>query len=377
MPWDNIDLRFPNCDMEAAVCKTVDALRAGKIVVLPTETVYGLAARAYDGQAVQRLIQLKGRSENHPFALAFGSVESISDFGVEMSDLAFRLARRSLPGPVSLILNVPSEESELQQLPKSVQSVVSQQTTKQSTVCCRIPNHLLTLTVLGELNEPIVLTSANRSGEGESANVEQIAAELGGGIDLIVDDGPIVSPKPSTIIRVFNDQYSILREGAISRETVKRLTAQMILFVCTGNTCRSPMAERICEKLLADRLGCSIENLEDHGFVVLSAGLMRTSDQPASSHAVEVLGQDGINLNDHRSQQLKETHVRFADHIFAMTRGHRETILSSWPFADTRLYVLRTDGRDISDPIGNSMKTYQDCAEQIKTEIAKRLNEIL
>ena len=85
----------------------------------------------------------------------------------------------------------------------------------------------------------------------------------------------------------------------------------------------------------------------------------------------------GIDLSDHRSQQLNETHVRFADHIFAMTRGHREAILSYWPGVDTRLNVLRTDGGDISDPIGGSEGAYESCADQLELEIGKRLDDIL
>jgi len=221
------------------------------------------------------------------------------------------------------------------------------------------------------------LTSANKTGQGENANVDQIAAELGGGIDLLLDDGVLASPKPSTIVKIVGSDYTVLREGAIKAETVKRLAALMILFVCTGNTCRSPMAEYLCEKMLAEHLHCPVGALDQHGIVVLSAGLAAVEGQPASENAVEALKGYDIDLSPHRSLRLNEMHVRFADFIFTMTRNHREKILSTWHNVDSRLNVLRMDSNDITDPMGNSPTAYRACAEQIRTAIARRLEEIV
>jgi len=374
MPFEQINLRLSDCNWNAAVSKTVDVLLSGGVVVVPTETVYGLAVRLNDSQAVRKLFELKGRNNHHPFALAFSSADAIEDVCSKMSPLALRLARRCLPGPVSLVLDVPPD-SLFWKLPPEIRQAVSQ----QSTICCRVPDHPLLLPVLGELNEPIVLTSANKSGQGESTRVEQIIADLGNGIDLLIDDGPLTSPKPSTIVKIIgndtvnndtvNNGYAILREGALKANTIKRLTALMILFICTENTCRSPMAEYLCEKMLAERLQCPVEALEQHGIVVLSAGLTATEGEPATANAVEVLKEYGIRAGDHRSLLLNETHVRFADFIFTMTRQHREKILSKWHNVDSRLCVLRTDGGDILDPLGSSLSIYRTCVEQIRTEI--------
>lgn len=373
MTFERINLRLSNCDWNTVASKTVDVLREGGLVVVPTETVYGLAARLADPHAVKKLIQLKGRSENHPFPLAFPNVDAISDVCSEMSPLALRLARRCMPGPVSLVLDVPPNEGVGGNLPPDIQKAVSQ----QSTICCRIPDHSLLLTVLAELNEPIVLTSANKTGCGEIANVDTIIADLGGGIDLLLDEGSLLSPKPSTIVRVIGNDYTVLREGAIKTETIRRLAAVMILFVCTANICRSPMAEYLCEMMLAKRLNCPVDALEQHGIVVLSAGTMTVESQPANAHACEVMKEYGIDMHNHRSLQLNETHVRFADFIFTMMRAHREKILSTWHNVDSRLNVLREDGGDIADPMGSSLDVFRACAEQIRLETDRRLDDIL
>lgn len=373
MPSERINLRDESCNIEDALRRGVDLLQDGRAVVLPTETVYGLAATASHPAGVARLLDIKGRDPDKPLSLALTGLEMLYEFLPEPEPLALRLARRCWPGPVTLVLPVEETADGVVSLPGTVREVVL----RDGQIGFRVPHHPITQTILGELNEPVVLTSANRSGEPEPEDAEAVLRSLDGVVDLVLDDGPAAVRAPSTVVRVRGDSCTILREGAVKRETLKRLTAKIVLFVCTGNTCRSPMAEVICEKLLADRLGCRPDELEDHGLVVMSAGVAAGANQAASSHAETTVQEMGLSLRDHVSQQLNANHVRFADHIFALGRGHREAILSYWPDADTRLSVLRTDGGDISDPFGGSRDEYRQCAEMIEAELKKRLDEIL
>ena len=150
----------------------------------------------------------------------------------------------------------------------------------------------------------------------------------------------------------------------------------MVLFVCTGNTCRSPMAEAICRDLLAKKIGCGTVELEDHGALVMSAGIAAMMGGRASHESVFVMQQCGLDLTNHVTQPLTEPLVRHADVIFAMTQSHREAILAQWPSAAPRVKLLCRDGSDIFDPIGGPLERYEHCAQQLREEILYRLEEI-
>ena len=93
------------------------------------------------------------------------------------------------------------------------------------------------------------------------------------GLDMVIDSGPTPWGQVSTIVRIDDDRWTIEREGAIAATSLTQMSGLIILFVCTGNTCRSPMAEALCKLILAHRLDCAVEQLEERGYVILSAGV--------------------------------------------------------------------------------------------------------
>jgi len=359
-------------DLQPLVDAAGAALRSGRLVVLPTETVYGLGAALFHETALELLFRVKGRSPGNPLSVAISGLDMLEDLVTNLTEEQKRIPRRVWPGPITVVLPVEEEEFFVRQLSPTAKNAIY----SNGRIGFRVPNHPLTLEILKQLDQPIVLTSANRSGQGELSDADEIADSLGPDVDIIIEDGPAKSALPSTVVGIDEDGVSILRAGAISQSAVDRLKAKIVIFVCTGNTCRSPMAEVLCRRLLATRLHCSPEEVEEHGYVVMSAGVAADGQFPASSAARQVMSARDLSLSDHQSQPLNETHIRFADKIYAMTRNHRETILSLWPSADARLFVLRTDGGDIADPYGGNLSLYENCAEQIEEELYKRINEI-
>ena len=133
------------------------------------------------------------------------------------------------------------------------------------------------------------------------------------------------------------------------------------------------MAEVIGRRLLAERIGCPEKEVEEHGAIISSAGIAAMAGGRASSQGIEVMKKMGLDLEAHCAQPISEQMVRHADLILTMTRGHREALLAQWPDAASRTEVLRADGKDVADPIGESVAEYQRCAEQIQRELEGKI----
>jgi protein-tyrosine phosphatase len=371
MPPIVIDVRRAE-DLRDVVHRAVQALVEGGLVVFPTETVYGVAASALEPAAVARLVELKQRTADSPLALAVRSAEDARDYVPNMTSLAQRLARRCWPGPVTMVVDDAHPDGLRQQLPEITRAAVM----PQNTIGLRVPAHQTILDVLQLITGPLVLTSANLSGESETVTGEAATEALGDAVDLVLDDGPTRFGQASSVVQVQGDTFTMLREGVVPEKTLKRLASLLVLFVCTGNTCRSPMAELLARQKIAEKLGCTIDELDERSVIVMSAGIAAMSGGRPSAEAVDVMTRAGLDLSAHVSQPLTRQLAQHADVILPMTRSHRAAIVAEWPDVAERTRLVCVDESDVSDPIGGSIDVYQRCADQLAAEIGRQVERL-
>ncbi len=335
---------------EAQLQAAAEDLRSGKLVAFPTETVYGIGANADDPRALAKLTGLKARPPAKPFTIHIADGEQVSRFVPRVPPLAERLMRRCWPGPLTIVLE--KEDG--------------------STVGLRLPGHDLARSLIRKARVTVVAPSANPAGQPAAVTAQEVLDYLEGKIDLLLDGGATRFGKPSTVVRFVSNRFEILREGVYSAQQVKRNLSVVILFVCTGNTCRSPIAQGLCREMLAARLGVDTAELEDHGFIVVSAGTGSSLSGSPSDQAVQVMRSRGIDISDHLTQPLEKKLVAEADFVFAMTAAHERKAVELCPEVGARVTVF-----DVGDPFGSDMETYRKAADRIERSLKQELGKML
>jgi protein-tyrosine phosphatase len=347
-------------DQRPLVHRAAAALAEGEVVAFPTDTVYALAASALIPEAVEKLSRSKKYADGRPMTLAVRGAGEALDWVPGVSPLGLRLARRCWPGPLTLVFD-GAEQGLVSRLPEPVRRRVC----PSGSIALRSPAHRAVLAALQLLPGPFVLTSANRAGEPPATTAPAVVEALGEEVALVIDDGPTPLGRSSTVVRVNGKTWDVLREGPLSAEDVGQQTACLVVFVCTGNTCRSPLAEALFKKKLADRLGCDMAELPARGFLVISAGLAAMMGGAAADEAVEAARTYGADLAGHVSQPLTPDVAAQADYLVAMTHSHLHSLTAGFPASGSRARLLSPGGDDVGDPIGCEQQVYRDCAEQI------------
>jgi len=354
------------------VREAAEALAEGRLVVFPTETVYGVGASAADPAALAALSRLKNRPPEKPFSLHLAEPSEAPRWAGPLPRPAAALARKLWPGPVTLV--VPDRRDDQARAAGPSDPAVYH----KGMVGLRCPDHPVASAILREAGVPVAATSANPRGLPPPLSAQEAADYLDGQVAVLVDGGPTRHQAASTVVRVEADgRLSVLREGAVAAHRVRRLARTTLLFVCTGNLCRSPMAAGLARKFLAERLGCRPEDLGDRGFEVASAGTGAGAGASASAHAVRAAAERGVDIRSHRSQPVTVDLLRSADYIFVMTEAHRRAVEPLDPGIGHRIALLDPEGGDIPDPIGGDLEVYRDCAERLERAVAHRIEEVL
>jgi len=364
-----IDIRKTD-DVRDVVHQAVHCLSEGQLVAFPTETFYTVAAHALHPGAVAAVRELSAET---PCVLGLKSADEALDFLPRMSQLARKLARRCWPGPVTIAFDIDNGDGLLAALPSETRETICQ----QQKLRVRVVAHDVLREVLRLIPAPVVMTGESLADGRSGRTSSQVLDACGSRVALVVDDGEVGQGQPSTVLDVDHRGWSIDRAGVVAQPEVQRLCGDVHLFVCTGNTCRSPMAAALFRHLLSTRLSCSEHDLVDHGYVVASAGLAAGVGSPASPESIEVLRDHGIDLTGHSSRQLTRELLHQVDHVYTMTRGHRDAILRDCPDLAERVCLLSRDGRDIIDPIGLGYEEYKKCQQEIEENVLVLLNALV
>lgn len=359
-----------------AAREAAQALDRGELAVLRTETVYGIFARGDRQDAVDRVRALPRRSGSWgTLTWHAPTVEAVLEAhekaSIEIAPALRRAMRRVWPGPITLRLHGEGVD-ELISAVGLLPGVADAKDEGGHALSVRVPDDTWTSMALQRASGPVVGASAEPIDTGESARgpgacpkgLDKV------GIGCVQDEGSTRYEQHSTVLDMHPDgDWSIRAEGALSAEQVTERLATLIVFVCTGNTCRSPMAQAIATSLI-ERRG------HGHRAMVVSAGVAATNGARATPEAILASEAVGAHLAEHRSQAATPELLEKADVVYAMTASHAEAARAMLPGGQkSKVHTLLPD-QDVDDPIGGPQTLYDGLARDFIGAIERRLEEL-
>ncbi len=207
-----VDAEQPSAE---ALEPAAQALRSGRLVAFPTETVYGLGANALDEAAVGRIFEAKARPATNPLIVHVADVAEVDKVVADWPQVAGELADAFWPGPLTLVL------------PKRV-DVPDAVTASLDTVAVRMPAHSVALELIRQAGVPVAAPSANRYTEVSPTRAEHVLESLGDAVDVIVDAGPTEVGVESTVLSLVGERPEILRTGMVTREDIEKVAPQVV-----------------------------------------------------------------------------------------------------------------------------------------------------
>jgi tRNA threonylcarbamoyl adenosine modification protein (Sua5/YciO/YrdC/YwlC family) len=343
-------------DLAKQLKLAAECLREGGLVAFPTETVYGIGVNLDNKEAVKRLLDVRKSPQDKIITIHIADKDEIYKYvNKPISARAQRLIKKFWPGPLTLVLPAPEGK----------------------TTGLRFPNHPVACEVIRQSGVKVGAPSANISGQPPATDGKQVIKEFEGKVDFIIDGGETKHKTSSTVARVVTNKIEILREGAIPKQLLLDLNYAYIIFVCSGNTCRSPIAEALFKTIVAQRFKVKIEELEKIGFKISSAGTTTESGASASQGAIDIVKEFGGDISSHRSTQLTPEMIEDADWVVNMTKQQKEMVEKWAPEHSHKIILLNPEGKDIEDPLSGSKELYRQCVNEIKRCLIRRVEELI
>ncbi len=363
----------PQHPQEKDIRTAVDVLQAGGIIVYPTDTLYGLGVDVTNAKAVQKLFAIKQRAQNQPVSLLAHSPDQIEFYNGQLPMEMYARVIRLLPGKFTVIL--PNTLIPDFRLAPPLDALTK--------IGWRVPKHTFTREMVKAFGKPISTTSANVSGLGNVKNIAEVVSQFGDKLDLLIDAGPIEQNRGSTILDFTKQPVMVLREGDISlAETRKRLHGIElrrkkeyfdIVFVCSGNICRSPMAEGILKAMIS-------KTRFRHIVRISSAGTLNLPPSPAHELAEKIAAANEIDIHRHTSRPINSNIVEEAELIICMAVNHMDYLKKVYPQYKDKFVLLKQWNKtvplvnpSIADPIGHDVDFYADTFAAIHFELKRNL----
>ncbi len=340
----------------------VQALVEGRLVALPAETAYHVFASGLRPDAVAQLAELAERQQTRRPCIFLRSQQEALDYSPNLSVVASRMVHRGWPGPLVLELRADDDTSLSSSLPTEVRS---QLLVDGKYLPQRVAAHEAIVQAMRLMPGPLAAASmVDPHGNAICSGVEA-ARMAGDGVVAVINDGATHYGGFASTVRVDGAECRMIAPGVIELEALQRMSQLMVLLVCTGNTCRSPMAETMLRDLLTKRFAGLFSGPYPPA-TIASAGLSAFPGGPAAAEAMSVMKNRGLSLQNHQSHSITERTLRYADLILAMTHSHRSAILERMPTLSSKVHLLSGDTSDVSDPFGGAASVYEACADEME-----------